>query len=208
MTETTLSVPLAADLGRVAAAGEAAPYDDVRLALLDTLVSAKHEGRLGHDVWQAAFEHAARSLRMRVLEKAERELQAAAAISRYPARRLATLLPDAESADALLHRLLAEGMPMERFEGLADSSMTRHDRALALEEAWLGAARVATLEATRWIARAREISEWRRPQRPLWMASGIILTAAIILAGWLGGQLPAPGWFAPVNEFWWGLPWP
>jgi hypothetical protein len=207
MTSATVT-PLAADLGRVAAAGEALPYDDVRLALLDELIAAKRESRLGHEVWQAAFEHAARSLRMRVIEKAERELQAAAVISRYPGRRLATLLPDAEGADALLHRLLAEGMPLERFEGLADTDATRHDRSLALEAAWEGAVSVATRESARGRAQAQTVSEWQRSRQPLWIASGVILTAAIILAAWLGGQLPAPDWFAPVARFWWSLPWP
>ena len=207
MTSAT-AAPLAADLGRVAAAGEAAPYDDVRFALLDELISAKRESRLGHEVWQAAFEHAARSLRMRVIERAERELQAAAVISRYPARRLATLLPDAEGADALLHRLLAEGMPLERFEGVADTDATRHDRSLALEAAWEGAVSVAALESARWRARAQDLSEWQRSRRPLWIASGVIFTVAVILSAWLGGQLPAPDWFAPVARFWWSLPWP
>jgi hypothetical protein len=202
------SAPLAADLGRIAAAGVASPYDDVRLALLDALLVAKRDSQLDHEIWQAAFEHAARSLRMRVLEKAERELRAAAAISRYPSGRLATLLPDAEGADALLHRLLAEGMPLERFEGLADTDATRHDRALAIEAAWEGAVTVAALESSRWSARGQEISAWQRSRRPLWIASGVILTVAIILAAWLGGQLPAPDWFAPVARFWWSLPWP
>lgn len=203
-----MTAPLAADLGRVAAAGEASPYDDVRFALLDSVIAAKRDGRLEHEVWQAAFAHAARSLRMRVIEKAERELHAAAATARYPAGRLATLLPDAEGADALLHRLLAEGMPLERFEGLADTDVTRHDRALALEAAWEGAVGVAAVESARWRARAREIADWQRSRRPLWIASGVILTAAVILAAWLGGQLPAPAWFAPLARWWWSLPWP
>lgn len=208
MTDATTFAPLAAALGRVAAAGEMLPYDDVRLAMLDVLLAAKQDGPLGHEVWQAAFEHAARSLRMRVIEKAEREFHAAAAISRYSTRRLATLLPDAESADALLHRLLAEGIPLERFEGLADTMATRHGRALALEEAWQGAASVAAVEAARWRAQAQTISTWQRPRRALWILSGAILTIAIILAAWLGGQLPAPDWFEPVARFWWTLPWP
>lgn len=208
MTDATSAAPLAADLGRVAAAGATLSYDDVRLALLDALLAAKRDGQLGHQVWQAAFEHAARSLRMRVIEKAEREFRAAAAISRYSTRRVVTLLPDAERADALLHRLLAEGIPLERFEGLADTEATRHGRALALEAAWQGATNVATVEAARWRAQAEEISAWQRPRRPLWMLSGAILTSAIILAAWLGGQLPAPRWFEPVARFWWSLPWP
>jgi hypothetical protein len=200
--------PLAADLGRVAAAGEMLPYDDVRFAMLDALLTAKQESRLGHEVWQAAFEHAARSLRMRVIEKAERELQAAAGISHYPARRLATLLPDAERADALLHRLLAEGIPLERFEGVADSEATRRGRSLALEVAWQGAANVAVVEAARWRTQAQMISAWQRPRRALWLLSGAILAVALLLAAWLGGQLPAPAWFTPVARFWWSLPWP
>jgi hypothetical protein len=199
---------LATDLGRIAAAGRASAFDDVRLALLDEMLAAKQAGALGHEAWQRAFEHAATSLRMRVLGIAERALRDAATISRYPGRRLAALLPDAEAADALLHRLLAEGMPLERFEGMPDSATVRHGRALALEEAWEGAAAVASGEIARWQGCAFEIKSWQRPRRPMWIASGVILVVALLLAAWLGGELPAPGWFGVVGQWWWSLPWP
>jgi hypothetical protein len=135
-------------------------------------------------------------------------LREAATESRYPARRLTALLPDAETADALLHRLLAEGMPLERFEGLPDDDPTRRARALALEAAWEGAVVVAGSEAARWRGRAAVVRGWQRSRRPLWVASGVLLTVTIVLAGWLGGEIPAPEWFRPVAEFWWSLPWP
>jgi hypothetical protein len=185
-----------------------APFDDVRLALLDELLVAKQSGSMVHESWQQAFDHAARSLRMRVIEKAERELRETAAFVRYPGRRLASLLPNAEAADAFLNRLLAEGMPLERFEGLPDTDATRRSRALAIEAAWEGAAKVAGSEAARWRGRVAQVAAWQRSRRPLWIVTGVVLSTTILLAAWLGGELPAPEWFSPIARFWWSLPWP
>lgn len=199
--------PLAAELGHLAAPPHPVPYDDVRLGLLDAIIAAKAAGRMEQEAWQAAFNGAARSLRLRLLAEAEADVIAAAVQSRYPARRLRALLPDAEAADTLLHRLLAEGMPLERFEGSADDPVTRRARAAALEISWDGVTRVASAERTRWRVVAARVASWRRPTAPLWVISIVLLLGTTLVAAWLSGTLPSPRWFRPINDLWWRA-WP
>lgn len=202
-----MTTPLGAELGHLAAPGPPAPYDDVRLALLDAVIAANADGRIDQKAWEAAFSDAARSLRLRLLADAETAVAAAATRSRYPARRLRALLPDADAADTLLHRLLAEGIPLERLENAADNPVNRRARAAALEMAWEGATRVAAAEQARWRLVAGQVANWRRPTAPLWVISVGLLLVAALAAAWLGGTLPAPRWFRPINAFWWRL-WP
>jgi hypothetical protein len=191
----------------VAAAPRNAPFDDVRLALLDAVFAAKAAGRLDQDAWEEAFGSAARSLRLRVLADAEQMIRAAAAHSRYPARRLQAILPDAGEAEALLNKMLAAGMPLEQLGGLGDDPVSRRARGAALETAWEAAVNVAVAESARWRATAARVAEWRRPLLPLWIAGGVILLVALVVAGWLSGELAAPAWFRSINEAWWRL-WP
>lgn len=203
-----MTAPLAPDLGRIAAGPGTAPYEDVRLRLLDALVTAKAEGRLAQPAWQEAFDAAAQSLKLRVIADADQALRAAAEHSRYPARRLAALLPDTEVADILLQRLLAEGMPLERLDGTPDDGDGRRLRAIAIEAAWDGAARLAAGETMRWRALAEEVAAWRRPMRPFWVGATLALAVLALVSAWLGGQLAAPAWFVPVRDAFWRLPWP
>lgn len=198
---------IAPELGHLARPGRS-PYDDVRLELLDAIIAANGAGALGEQaVWESAFADAVRALRMRVLAESESALRAAAARSRFPARRLRARLPDAEDADILLNRLLAEGMALERFEGAPADDATRRARAAALDAAWEAAVRTAQAEIATWRGVAAEIAAWRPSPVSVWTASAAILVVAIVLALWLGGEVPAPRWFAPVNALWWSL-WP
>jgi len=183
------------------------PFDEVRLSLLDAVIAAKAAGRLDQLAWEEAFGGAARSLRMRVLADAEQMLRAAAAHSRFPARKLQALLPNADAADSLLNRLLAEAMPLERFEGLGDDPVSRRARGAALDAAWEGAVRVANGETARWRASALQVEAWRRSTTPLWVGTVGFLMVALLVAGWLSGDIPSPRWFHPINDFWWRL-WP
>ena len=183
------------------------PFDDVRMALLDAVIAAKAAGRLDQQAWEDAFGGAARSIRMRVLADAEQMLRAAATHSRYPSRQLQALLPNAEAADSLLNRLLAEAMPLERFEGLGDDPVSRRARAAALEIGWEGAVRIANGETARWRAAALQVEAWRRGTTGLWVASVLLLLVTLLLAAWLSGEIPSPEWFRPINDFWWRL-WP
>jgi hypothetical protein len=202
-----VSTPLAAELGRLAAPAHSAPFDDVRLALLDAIVAAKAAGRMDQDAWEEVFGGAVRSVRLRVLADAEQMVRSAAAHSRYPARRLQALLPDTEVAEMLLNRLTAEAMPLERYAGLGDDPVSRRARAAALETAWDGAVRVATAETARWRTIAMQVAAWRRPTGMLWTVSIALFLVALIVAGWLSGVIASPAWFRPINDLWWRL-WP
>jgi hypothetical protein len=147
-------------------------------------------------------------LRIRVIGDAETLLRSAAGYSHFPSRRLEALFPDAEVADALLQRLLAEGMPLERLEGVPDDLVSRRARALAVTAGWEGALRIATEDAARWRALAAEVAAWRRPLRPFWIAAAVLCVITLVVAAWLGGQLRAPLWFAGVRDAFWRLPWP
>lgn len=197
---------LATTLGRLAAPPAAQPFDAIRLDLLDQLVTG-HSHAPGHDAWAGAWERAATALRDAVIADARAGLHAAALHSRYPARKLAAIGPDPEAAEALRHRLLAEGMRLETFEGQPADAPTDRRRGAALEEAWGGAVRIALTEALRWRSAAGRIAAWRRPMRPFWALTALGLAVSIVVAGWLGGQLPAPAWFRPLHDAWWSLPW-
>lgn len=162
---------------------------------------------MDQQAWEETFGAAVRSVRLRVLADAEQMLRAAAAHSRYSARRLQAVLPNAEAADILLNRLLAEGMPLERFEGLGDDPVSRRARGAALESAWDGVVRVAAAETARWRAVANQVTAWRRPTAPLWGLSIGLLLVVLLVAAWLSGEFPAPGWFRPINDLWWRM-WP
>lgn len=202
-----MSAPLGSDLGRLGQPGRGRPFDDVRLALVDHVLAAKAQGEMTQRAWEDAFADAARSLRVRVVASADESLRAAAEHSRFPGRRLSRVLPGAVAADTLLNKMLAAGMPLEQLAALPDDDVSRRLRAAALDSAWIGAEHVAAAEASRWRSVASEVAAWRRVSAPIWVASGILVVVALLLAAWLSGEIPSPGWFAPVNTAWWRL-WP
>lgn len=203
-----MSDPLGAQLGRIAAPPLAQPFEDVRLALLDALVARRRGGALTPAAWVEEFDAATRSLRLRVLADAERAIREAAREARLPSRRLAAELPDAERADRLLQRLLAEGIPLEALADAPDDAAGERARAAALEAAWDGARRIALEERARWRERADALATWRRPLAPLWIGVALLAVPLVIAGAWLGGQLTPPEWFRPIHEWFWGLPWP
>ena len=50
-----------------------------------------------------------------------------------------------------------------------------------------------------------EVREWRRPTTGLWIGSAVAFGVMTLLAAWLGGILPAPGWFAPAASVFWSV---
>lgn len=203
-----MTVPLSVDLGRLARPASAAPYEAVRLALLDRLILAGAAGPVGHATWEAAFAEAAGALRRDVLAMATDAVQAAARRSRLPAGRLRDALPDDAIAESLEERLLACGMPRERLAEMAIDPPGRRARGAALEGAWDAAVALALTESRRWQRHATELAAWRRPLRPLLLSLGAVAMLLALMAAWLGGQLPAPDWFQPVHRAFWALPWP
>jgi hypothetical protein len=202
------TTPLAPALGRLAAPPRGRIHDPIRLALGDRIVSSNAERPLDGGTWLAAWQAAATALRDKVIDEANRRIDAAAARSRYPAARLVAVKPDAEVAERLLNRLLAEGVTLERLDGRETDAASNRARGVALETAWGAAVRIADAELVHWNGVARAIEQWRRPWRPFVIVSSILLLVASLLAAMLGGVLPAPAWFAPINDWFWSLPWP
>jgi hypothetical protein len=201
-----VTTALAPALGRLAAPPNPhAPFEAIRLALVDRLVRARHHGTLDDDAWLDEWRTATDELAHAVLDEARGAMQRAAAVSRFPARRLAVLLPDRDYEQELRTRLQAEGVPLERLAGIGAGA---RQRGAALESAWDAAVRVASIERHRLQAVASELERWRRPWRPFVIVAAAALVFTTALAALLGGVLPAPAWFQPVTDWFWGLPWP
>jgi hypothetical protein len=160
-----------------------------------------------HAACTAAWATAATALAAAVHAEARMAIDAAALHSRYPARRLGSLRPDAEQHDILVQRLLAAAIPLERLATAPDSDASRRARGAALEAAWESAVDIAQAEMRAWRGVAARIASWRRPWTPVIAAGGVALALTTVVAAWLGGQLPAPDWFAPIATWFWGLPW-
>jgi hypothetical protein len=203
-----MSTPLSVDLGRLARPVSEAPYESVRLALLDRLILAEAAGSLDHAAWEASFAEAVVALRQDVLAMATEAVQAAARRSRLPAGRVRAALPDEETAESLEQRLLACGMPLERLAESATDLQGRRARGTALESAWDSAVALALAESRRWQRQATELAAWRRPLRPLLGFLGGLTLVMALVSAWLGGQLAAPSWFMPLHRAFWSLPWP
>lgn len=198
---------LAPALGRLAAPARQAPFDEVRLTFVDSLVSARARGGLDGGVWVSAWQRAMESIRDQVMADATLALHAAGARSRLPASRLAQLQPDGEARETLLNRLLAEGEVLERLEGPATDDSTTRARGAAAEAGWDAAVRIALAERGHWAGVARNVEQWRRPWRPLVIAATATLTLLTVMAAMLGGVIPAPACFQPAITWFWDLPW-
>ncbi len=200
--------PLAPALGRLAAPPRDGAFEQIRLALVDTLVAAHGEGQLDGGAWLAAWHGAVTAIRDQVVADARARLARAAARSRCPDGRLQALLPDDDAADRLLQRLLAEGIPLEELESEPVTAESTRRRGAALEAAWDAAAELATRVAAEHRLAAERVLAWRWPWRPLVIAASLVVLLASIVAAMLGGLLPSPERFEPVIDWFWRLPWP
>lgn len=195
-------------LGHLADPPRDAPYEALRLDLLDRIVGVSGDVPADGTTWVAAWEATAQALADTVLAEAREAMRQAVAHARYPARRAAALMPDAETADILLQRLVAAGIPLEALATAPTTPDIVRQRAAALEVAWDEARSIALADLGRWRAIAAELAAWRRPLRPVLLASGAALAVTLLLASWLGGWVPTPSWFAPIGAWFWSLPWP
>src|SRR5690606_22118274 len=117
-----------------------------------------------------------------VIAEANARLSAAAVRSRYPSARLAAARPSPEAAASLLHRLLAEGVELERMAGPENDASITRARGAALEAAWGAAVRLADADLAHWSGVARDIEQWRRPWRPFVVAASCIVLVAAVFA--------------------------
>ena len=195
-------------LGHLADPPRDAPYEALRLDLLDRIVGVSGGATADGTAWVAIWEATARALADAVLAEARDAVRQAVAHSRYPAKRAEALLPDAETADVLLQRLLAAGIPLESLAAAPATPTIARQRAAALDGAWDEARAIALADRARWHAIAGELAAWRRPVRPVALTGGVAVLLIVVAASWLGGWLPAPAWFGPIGAWFWSLPWP
>jgi hypothetical protein len=240
MTTTAMLPELGPWLGRLCNAGAASrvkhfvPLDDIRLALatgvLDLAGAARGfssddraavVGSLHARSWRQLWDKALTDASSRTAEAINGGFAAAAAVSRFPKRRLARLqVSDAERA-AMKARLGAGAIPFEeslvRLEDLAggagssrggEAAFNRWSDGLAaaarqLESAWMALEEAADREGARWNAEIDKVRNWTRPRWPLWVITALSLAALTWLGLVLGGFLNVPPWLLPFAEFWW-----
>jgi hypothetical protein len=219
-------------LGRLAAAESERSRRDsgleaVRLELVSALFERSGAARarlaagdptgaraaLGPGVWLELWERAIARASDAIQGEINRRLRRAAAESRFPTRRLSALLPGEEDLRILEARLSAAGIGFESaLHGLDGEKVPWHDAlrlaAGELESAWERLVLAADRELGVWDARAAAIRGWKRPWGPLALSGAVLLALAIWLGLVLGGYLAVPGWFRPVAERIWSLPWP
>ena len=145
-----------------------------------------------------------------VLAELERQILDAAAVSRYPAKRLAAVLPDGEEARILKARLSAAGSGLEEAVERLDRGSQSPPEALRraageLVAAWERLLITAHAELRRWHQRATAIESWRRSWWPVLLIGAVLLILALWLGLVLGGYLPSPRWLAPFANWIWNL---
>ncbi|HET7601060.1 MAG TPA: hypothetical protein VFK09_12250, partial [Gemmatimonadales bacterium] len=72
-----------------------------------------------------------------------------------------------------------------------------------LDSAWLALEAAARAEQSLWAAEVARVRAWRRPTRPLWVASALVILVALYLGLVLGGYFGVPGPLRPLAEAWW-----
>jgi hypothetical protein len=228
-------------LGRLCNAGAATrfrhfvPLDDIRLALatgvLDLAGAARgfspddHAaivGSLHARNWRQLWEKALGDAASRTADAIDAGFASAAALSRFPRRRLARLQVSEAERAAMKARLGAGAVPFEeslvRLEDLAgaagssgrggEAAFSRWSDGLAaaarqLETAWMALEEAADREGARWKVEIDKVRDWTRPRWPLWVLSALLVGAASWLGLVLGGFLKVPAWLLPFAEFWW-----
>jgi hypothetical protein len=195
-----------ADIG-----GASARIEPVRVQMLTELFERAATARRADralepvawlEVWGAATQAATGA----VLAEAERRMLEATAMSRYPKRRIAALLPTAEDRRMMRARFSAAGIDLEAATDTVGGDVRR--TAPELERAWDRLAVAAGRELDAWEQRAAGIRSWRRPWRSLVIGA----VAAGLIGIWvglvLGGYLPVPAPIRPLADWYWSLAWP
>lgn len=213
-----------------------ARLDDIRLKLVTGVFELAGAGRafvaagdpegaiasLSRVAWLALWEKAVAASAERVAATVNARLEAAAAESRYPRRRLRAVLLTPGDIRAIAARLGGGGGPfvaaLDELEqaghGVAGHRTAGHSGAAAwrssltaaarrLEAAWLALEQAATAEQRHWQAEIERVRAWYLPRWPLWLLTLIVLAGAAYLGLVLGGYLPVPPPLKGFAELWW-----
>lgn len=201
-----------------------AGLEEVRLELLSILFERAGAARgllaagepsaartaLGSKAWIEVWERAVAGAEAVLADEANRLLRSAAGVSRFPAKRLATLLPGQGDRRLQAARLSAAGIPLEEAAARLDRSADAWEESLRLvagelEAAWDRLLAISAQELAKWERRAAEVRGWRRPWLPLVLVGLVLLGIGTWVGLMLGGYLPVPGWCLPVANWFWGL---
>ncbi len=225
-------------LGRLTARGSPGAarvaLDDLRLQLVTDLFEHAATARafgddpaaavsaLGRAVWLGAWENTVTAVAGRLADQVDRELQAAAAESRFPRKQRDRLPLSKADRRAIAGRLGAGSVPflrsldaLERTIPGASAGGTRgpsgvddwREALLAvarrLESAWLALEKAAAEEPAVWAPAVDDVRRWRRPAWPVWTATALVLLAAAYVGLVFGGYLPAVGPIGELARLWW-----
>ena len=243
VSQETWEVPeLGPSLGRLTDPSQPAAgplgvrLDDIRLKLVTGVFELAGAGRsfaaagdavgaaasLTRVAWLALWERAVTAGAERITATVNAQLEAAAAESRYPKRKLRRVLLSPADTRAIAARLGGGGGPfvaaLDELEQTAHriSAQGGRDRAVAaswraaltasarrLEAAWLALEEAATAEQLRWQADVQRVHAWHLPRWPLWLITALVLGAAVYLGLVLGGYVPVPLVLEDFAGFWW-----
>ncbi len=155
--------------------------------------------------WSGAWHQAVEEAGALISAEIEARLRDAAAASRYPARKLRTVLLDHEARGILAARLSAAGIGLEEHLNETTDPSEGAMRMLCgkLEVAWSRLVTTADQDLEKAERKATTIRAWRRPLLPFLIASGALLAFAVWTGLVLGGYIDSPGWFRPIAELVW-----
>jgi hypothetical protein len=141
-------------------------------------------------------------------------LRAAAAESRFPARRLTALLLTPDDTRAIEARLGSGGAGfvtaldvLEQTSGVGSDSREWREALTAaarrLEAAWLALEDSAAAEQRHWQVEVERVRRWHRAAWPLWLVTALVLAVAVWLGLILGGYVPVPEPLQGFAQWWW-----
>jgi hypothetical protein len=235
----TLVPELGPALGRLTAraatvARGGVPLDDLRLNLVTTVFEHAAAARafgddpaaaasaLNRAAWLGAWEETVAAAAARLGDQVDRELQAAAAESRLPAKQRAQLPLGESDRRAIAGRLgagslaflrsidaLERTIPTVSAAGARGQSGIHEWResllavARRLESAWISLEEAAGREPAAWAPAVEQVRGWRAPAWPIWVVTAAALLIAAYLGLVFGGYLPAVGPAGELARAWW-----
>lgn len=210
-------------------------YDDIRLDLVTGIFDLAGAARefaaagdrdsamasLARVAWTGLWERAVGAAATRIGDTVNARLREAATESRFPTRRLRTLLLAPTDVRAIAARIGAGGAPfiaaLDSLETAVHSasggarSGARFDdwrkalegSARRLESAWLALVGAAGSEEQHWRNEVERIRAWHRPTWPVWLISALVVAGLGYIGLVLGGYVPVPPMLAGLADFWW-----